>query len=110
MDNRREFFRIAVLEIEMAAHISGEKHRGKLRDLSGSGVSFYLGKEIDFDKATVEFQLEDDSFEEEISLIRKEYTQFGDYLYACHFIGLDDKTQSRMLSTLLRWDALRRYK
>lgn len=110
MDNRREFFRIAVLEIEMVACIDGETHRGKLRDLSGSGVSFYLGREIEFDKAMITFRLENDSFEEEISLIRKEYTQFGDYLYACHFVELEEKIQSRMLSTLLRWDALRRNK
>lgn len=110
MGNKRQFFRVDFYDVEVTAIAQREKHHGRIRDLSGNGISFYLQDKVDFTECIVEFALEKQTYTLDAVLIRREYTAFGEYVYACTFTSIDERTQSGMMSILLKLDAKRRKK
>ena len=110
MQNHRQFFRVRLFDEPVILQSEHGFYHGIIRDLSGNGISLYLGEDIEFEECIVEFTLKDEHYVLSAKKVRKEKTSYGEYIYACTFTNLPEKTQSTILSLLLRLDAIRRKK
>jgi hypothetical protein len=110
VSNKRGFFRLSIYNEELILTNNGVEYQGKLKDISGNGLSFYLEEEIYFDTAFVKFSLSNVEYSVQCRFIRREEISVNEFSYACQFMTLNQKKQSKLMSTLIRMDALRRRK
>lgn len=110
MDNRRNFFRLDLYNVEAWLDIEGTRHKGRLLDISGNGLKWCINKDLAFENAYVEFQLGMKDYSLVCELIHKKPREGKEVSYACRFSSIDEKTQSQLVSELLKMDAKRRRK
>lgn len=110
MENHRQFFRIRFFEEPLILEKEAGVYEGVIRDLSGNGVSFYLHEDIEFEECVLHFTLKNEKYTLTAQKVRKEKGENGEYVYACTFVGANEKTQSAIVSELLKLDAIRRKK
>lgn len=107
MDNKREFFRVDLHQYNVTVLPKDgdeKKYRfdGKIRDISGNGISFYLNKDLDFKEASLRFMIEHEVFNFNTRLIRKDKITSGQVIYACVFQEELEKNKARLSSLLLK--------
>ena len=110
MKNKREFFRVELYYLPITVHSNGRERTGLIRDVSGNGISFTLSENVTMSDATLSFQIEGVAFQFEARLIRQSKNQKGDFTYAMTYVKADEKVQAKLVSLLLRLDAIRRRK
>lgn len=110
MENHRQFFRIRLFDEPVIVQHEQGFHEGIIRDVSGNGMSFYLAEDMVLNECVLEFALKEERYILAAKGVRKEKIAQGEYVYACTFLNVPEKTQSSILSTLLRLDAVRRKK
>lgn len=110
MGNNRQFFRIQFFEESVVIQDETGVYRGTVRDLSGGGISFYLEEPLAFDTCILQVELKKETYILHAKKVRVEKKAHDEYVYGCQFIDIDEKTQSSIVSELLRMDAIRRKK
>lgn len=108
MDNKRNFFRVDFYDIDFDIFINGLTYHAQLRDISGNGVSFYLNENINFRNCSIKLTLNDFTYKINAYLVRKREFHQERFIYACKFLDLDEKLESKLTSSLLKIEALRR--
>ena len=114
MENKRNFFRVDIYGMPVTILVTRdgvrETHEGQLRDISGSGISFYMSNQIELAEGEVQwidFTLENTSFQSEIKIVRKQQSH-AKSLYACEFKDMSDRESAKISAILLKLDAIRR--
>lgn len=108
MEEKREFFRVALYNVPITTVIHGLTFEGKVRDVSGAGISFYLTEDVSFEECEVTFTIENQTFTFEAQLIRKGDIKYGTYSYACAFKTSKDKEKAKLSAILFKLDAKKR--
>lgn len=114
MENKRNFFRVDIYGLPVTVLITRDgvrqTYEASLRDLSGSGISFYLSSAVELHEQEVQwvdFVLEGNSIQSEIKVVRKQENNTKS-LYACEFKHLKEREASKISAILLKMDAVRR--
>lgn len=114
MENKRNFFRVDIYGMAVVVLITRdgvrESYEASLRDVSGSGISFYLSSSIKLEEGEtpwVDFVLKGDSFQSETEVVRKQENNTKS-LYACEFLNLSERESAKISAILLKLDAVRR--
>jgi c-di-GMP-binding flagellar brake protein YcgR len=110
MNNRRQFFRLELYTIPVHIEFENKSYSGRIKDLSGGGMSFYLEEDVHLSSVSISFSIDGSSFSREGEFIRKEKRQYGEIAYAVSFNQVPSKEESRLLAALIRLDAKRRKK
>lgn len=112
MQNKREFFRLDLYNMDVELLIGKEKYKGKVRDLSGNGISFILEDDVIFKECKVKFELKETHFHIDAQFVRRKIEREYPFqaIYACTFNTLKDSEKGKISSILLQMDAIRRRK
>lgn len=109
MDNRREFYRLDLYgEEEVIVTHSGGRERGKIIDISVTGLGFETNYDIEFNSGLLQFELEGEEYERKAQLIRKKELESGKLFYAVRFYDFTEKERQNLFQTLMRIDAKKR--
>lgn len=107
--NRREFYRLKFYgEEEIVILHTNDKAKGKVLDVSVTGLSFEANYEFNFSTALLQFELDHIEFERKSILIRKKNLESGKTFYAVRFQQYTEKDRKFLFQTLMRIDAKKR--
>lgn len=110
MGNKRDFFRLDFYDVAVEVQVEEVIYHGRVRDISGNGIGIYLQENVELKECVIRFTLQEEPFQLAAFLIRKKYTGHGETLYACTFPAIEEKVQSKLMSTLLKLDVQARKK
>lgn len=111
MENKREFFRIAIYEAPVTISVGRTKIQGEIRDISGNGIGLYCKEDWETEKEIrVTFKLNEIEFTFQAKIVRKEIETLGRKSYGCKFLHQSEKEKANLSSQLFRMDANRKKK
>jgi len=116
--NRRAFFRLNLYHITVEITVLGEPddfiitetYQATIRDLSGGGISFYTKEPINHtpdDIISVSFEVMDNIFFEQVSIVRYHQVDHEQYMYACQFSNINPYEQDKLIAVVFRMQANR---
>jgi hypothetical protein len=110
MNNKREYYRLELYGLEDILIIYPDgKVKGKIKDISVTGVGFETEYEIYFDTALLQFELDNIKFERKAEFLRKKNLETGRTFYAVKFFDYTEKERQILFQTLMKIDARKRY-
>ncbi|WP_165921272.1 flagellar brake protein [Paenibacillus albiflavus] len=114
--NRRAFFRLNLYHMTVEVTVLGDlddyipttTYQATIRDLSGGGISFYTKEPIIHtpdDILTVNFEVMDNIFFEQVSIVRYYQVDHEQYMYACQFSNINPYEQDKLIAVVFRMQA-----
>lgn len=109
MSNKREYFRVNIFNVKIRIENEIQRMNGRIRDISGNGISIYTTKELKEEEPyVIEFELKEEYFILATRLVRKEPKIDGEFIYAFTYENIEPKEQEKLMKILFQMEIMRK--